>query len=124
MVDNTNPTSQFHPYQREMSVPVAERPLSGLDSVLDRVGIDPTSVHSVRDQMKNLKLNQSFAKVRAYARANPGKMLSGLAALAIGIKAARMSAGIIMAPRTRVHVLHRRRSVVLRIRTHLRCGRV
>jgi hypothetical protein len=85
MIDNMNPTSQFHPYQRETSVPVAERPLSGLDGILDRVGIDPTSVRSVRDQMRNLNVNESFGKVRAYAKANPGKMLGGLAALAIGI---------------------------------------
>jgi len=85
MIDNMNPTSQFHPYQRETSVPVAERPLTGLDSVLDKIGIDPTSVRSVRDQMRNLKLNDSFGKVRAYAKANPGKMLGGLAALAIGL---------------------------------------
>jgi hypothetical protein len=85
MIDNMNPTSQFHPYQREMSVPIAERPLTGLDGVLDKVGIDPTSLRSVRAQMRNVKLNQSFSKVRAYAKANPGKMLGGLAALAIGI---------------------------------------
>jgi len=85
MIDNMNPTSQFHPYQRETSVPVAERPLTGLDGVLEKVGIDPTSVRSVRDQMKNLNVNDSFGKVRAYAKANPGKMLGGLAALAIGI---------------------------------------
>ncbi|HXH90409.1 MAG TPA: hypothetical protein VNN25_02425 [Thermoanaerobaculia bacterium] len=85
MIDNMNPTSQFHPYQRETSVPVAERPLTGLDSVLDKIGIDPTSVRSVRDQMRNLKVNDSFGKVRAYAKANPGKMLGGLAALAIGL---------------------------------------
>jgi hypothetical protein len=85
MVDNMNPTSQFHPYQRETSVPVAERPLSGLDSVLDKIGIDPTSVRSVRDQMRNFNVNESFGKVRSYAKANPGKMLGGLAALAIGI---------------------------------------
>jgi hypothetical protein len=85
MIDNMNPTSQFHPYQRETSVPVAERPLSGLDSVLDKVGIDPTSVRSVRDQMKNLKVNQSFGKVRAYAKANPGKVLGGLAAVVISL---------------------------------------
>ena len=93
MIDNMNPTSQFHPYQRETSVPVAERPLSGLDKVLDEVGIDPTSLRSVRDQMKNLKLNQSFGKVRAYAKANPGKVLGGLAAVAIslGVMRARRS---------------------------------
>jgi hypothetical protein len=85
MIDNMNPASQFHPYQRETSVPVAERPLSGLDGVLDKIGIDPTSFRSVRDQMRNLNVNESFGKVRAYAKANPGKMLGGLAALAIGI---------------------------------------
>ena len=85
MVDNMNPTSQFHPYQRETSVPVAERPLTGLDSALDKVGIDPTSLRSVRDQMKKLKLNQSFGKIRAFAKANPGRVLGGLAALAIGL---------------------------------------
>jgi hypothetical protein len=53
--------------------------------VLDKVGIDPMSVRSVRDQMRNLNVNDSFGKVRAYAKANPGKMLGGLAALAIGI---------------------------------------
>jgi hypothetical protein len=81
MVDNMNPTSQFHPYQRETSVPVAERPPSGLDAVLDKVGIDPTSFRSVRDQMKSLNPN----KIRTWAMANPGKLLGGLAAVAIGI---------------------------------------
>jgi len=81
MVDNMNPTTQFHPYQRETSVPVAERPETGLNGLLNKVGIDPTSVRSISDQMKNLK----FDKARAYAKANPGKVLGGLAALAIGI---------------------------------------
>jgi hypothetical protein len=81
MVDNMNPTTQFHPYQRETSVPVAERPETGLNGFLNKVGIDPTSVRSVSDQMKNLK----FDKARAFAKANPGKVLGGLAAIAIGI---------------------------------------
>lgn len=85
MVDNMNPTSQFHPYQRETSVPVAERPAGGLDGILSKVGIDPTSVRSISDQMKNLNVNQTFEKVRAYAKANPGKVLGGLAAVAIGL---------------------------------------
>ncbi len=85
MVDNMNPTSQFHPYHRETSVPVAERPLSGLDAVLDRVGIDPTSLRSVRDQMKSLNVSQSANKIRSWAKANPGKLLGGLAAVAIGV---------------------------------------
>jgi hypothetical protein len=85
MVDNMNPTSQFHPYQRETSVPVAEREPSGLGGVLNKLGIDPTSVSSIGDQMKNLNVNQSFEKARTYAKANPAKVLGGLAALAIGL---------------------------------------
>jgi hypothetical protein len=54
MVDNMNPTNQFHPYVRETSVPVSERPQPGL---LDQV--------------------------RAYAKTNPAIILSGLAAVAI-----------------------------------------
>jgi hypothetical protein len=84
MVDNMNPTTQFHPYQRETSVPVAERaerPETGLNGLLNKVGIDPTNVRSISDQMKSLKLD----KARAYAKANPGKVLGGLAAIAIGI---------------------------------------
>lgn len=85
MVDNMNPTSQFHPYQRETSVPVAERPPVGLEGILNKVGIDPSSVRSIGDQMKNINVNQSIDKVRAYAKANPVKVMGGLAALAIGI---------------------------------------
>lgn len=54
MVDNMNPTNQFHPYVRETSVPVAERPQLGF---LDQV--------------------------RAYVKTNPAIILSGLAAVAI-----------------------------------------
>jgi hypothetical protein len=54
MVDNMNPTNQFHPYVRETSVPVVERPQPRL---LD--------------------------KVRAYVKNNPAIVLSGLAAVAI-----------------------------------------
>lgn len=85
MVDNMNPTNQFHPYQRETSVPVSERPASGLNGILNKVGIDPTSVRSIGDQMKSLNVNQSLNKARAYAKANPAKVLGGLAAVAIGL---------------------------------------
>jgi len=57
MVDNVNPNSQFHPYQPVNDTPAAER-LKGLGA-LD--------------------------KVREYARAKPGVVLGGLAALAIGV---------------------------------------
>jgi hypothetical protein len=85
MVDNMNPTNQFHPYQRETSVPVSERPATGLNGILNKVGIDPTSVSSITDQMKGLNVNQSVGKIRAYAKANPAKVVAGLAAAAIGL---------------------------------------
>ncbi len=56
MVDNVNPTNQFHPYQPPTDTPVAER------------------------QQKS-----SLDKVRDYARSNPGVLLGGLAAAAIGL---------------------------------------
>jgi hypothetical protein len=57
MVDNTNPTSQFHPYQPpEMDKP----PLAG---------------NGFSDMLE---------KVRTTARNNPGALLGGLAAVAIG----------------------------------------
>ena len=86
MVDNMNPTSQFHPYQRETSVPVAERPpLGGLNGILNKIGIDPTAARSISDQLKHINVEQSINKVRAYAKANPTKVMGGLAAIAIGI---------------------------------------
>jgi hypothetical protein len=85
MVDNVNPTNQFHPYQRETSVPVSERPQGGLNGILNKIGIDPTSVRSIGDQMKNVNVNQSLGKARSYAKANPAKVLGGLAAVAIGL---------------------------------------
>ena len=59
MIDNVNPTNQFHPYQRPTDTPVAERQASGLSSSLN--------------------------KMRDYARAKPGLVLGGLAAAAIGL---------------------------------------
>jgi hypothetical protein len=85
MVDNMNPTNQFHPYQRETSVPVSERPATGLNGILNKVGIDPTSVRSIGAQMKGLNVNDTIGKARMYAQANPGKVLGGLAAVAIGL---------------------------------------
>jgi hypothetical protein len=85
MVDNVNPTNQFHPYQREASVPVSERPQGRLNGILNKIGIDPTSVRSIGDQMKNVNVNQSLGKARSYAKANPAKVLGGLAAVAIGL---------------------------------------
>lgn len=69
MVDNVNPNSQFHPYQPMDATPVSERPVSGLGSMLHKIGIDDRSVD----------------KARGFAQKNPGMVLGGLAALAIGM---------------------------------------
>jgi hypothetical protein len=68
MVDNVNPNSQFHPYQPVNDTPAVDRMKpSGLD------------LGGMRDT-----LNGSLGKVRDYAKTNPGVVLGGLAALAIG----------------------------------------
>ena len=71
MVDNLNPTSQFHPYQPVNDVPVAEREASGLGGMMNKMG--------------SIDMNGSMGKVRTYAQANPGKVLAGLAAVVIGL---------------------------------------
>lgn len=81
MVDNVNPTSQFHPYQPQDAVPVAERQKTGgLSGILTGLGIDRSKIDSLGSSMKNMDLS----KARNYARNNSGLVLGGLAALAIG----------------------------------------
>jgi hypothetical protein len=81
MVDNVNPTNQFHPYQPADAIPQTGTRRSGLSSILNRVGIDRSRLGSVR----NVNMSQSVDKFRGYAQQNPGKVLGGLAALAIGL---------------------------------------
>ena len=71
MVDNLNPTSQFHPYQPVTEVPVAEREPGGLGGMMNKMG--------------SIDMNASLGKLRSYAQANPGKVLAGLAGVAIGL---------------------------------------
>ncbi len=81
MVDNVNPTSQFHPYQPQDAVPMAERPKSGgLTGVLNGLGIDSTKLGTLGSSLKNMDLS----KARNVARNNGGLVLGGLAALVIG----------------------------------------
>lgn len=82
MVDTTNPTTQFHPYEPPTAVPVRERPETGVSSMLAKVGVD---ADRLGDAVRNLNINDSIGKARAYARMNPGKVLGGLAAVVIGI---------------------------------------
>ena len=74
MVDNMNPTNQFHPYQPVDAIPVSERAESAWGGFLRKLGIDSKSV----------KLNDALGRARRYAKSNPGVVLGGLVALAIG----------------------------------------
>ena len=66
MVDNTNPTNQFHPYQapEEKKQPLAG---NGFGDMLNKAGV-----------------GDMLNKARTTARSNPGALLGGLAAVAIG----------------------------------------
>jgi hypothetical protein len=81
MVDNVNPTSQFHPYQPQDAVPVADRPKQGgLGGILSGLGIDRSKIGALGNSVKNVDLS----KARNVARNNGSLVLGGLAALAIG----------------------------------------
>ena len=82
MIDNNNPTNQFHPYQPAEAVPHRDAKPSGLSSILNRAGIDTSRLGN---SMKNVNVSQSVEKARGYAQKNPGIVLGGLAALAIGL---------------------------------------
>jgi hypothetical protein len=84
MVDITNPTNQFHPYQPVDATPNAEKPAGGLSGMLENLGIDTRSLGSVGDTVKNMDMRGSLDKARTYARNNPGLVLGGLAAAVIG----------------------------------------
>jgi hypothetical protein len=78
MVDNVNPTTQFHPYQPQTDTPASERVSSGvLGDMLRKVGLD-------RSKLSNMDVRGQLGKARSMARDNGGRVLGGLAALAIG----------------------------------------
>ena len=69
MVDNVNPTSQFHPYREPDAIPHSELRSSRLGRVMGKLG----------------GLGRgSLSNVRGMAQKNPGAVLGGLAALVIG----------------------------------------
>ena len=85
MVDNTNPTSQFHPYQPQTATPQTGDTNLGsstgsLGSILNRFGIDQSKIGALGGSLKNVNLSNA----RNAARNNGGLVLGGLAALAIG----------------------------------------
>jgi hypothetical protein len=75
MVDNTNPTNQFHPYQPpdERKQPLAG---NGFGDMLSKAGLG--------DMFNKAKVGDVLNKARTTARSNPGALLGGLAAVAIG----------------------------------------
>ncbi len=85
MVDKTDPTTQFHPYQAIDAVPQSEKStsnLSGLNGILNKVGINPDAVSGM---MKNVDVKGSVASMRSKVNSkNSGLILGGLAALVIG----------------------------------------
>jgi predicted butyrate kinase (DUF1464 family) len=91
MVDNVNPTNQFHPYQPVNDTPAAEKQPGGLSGFLSKAGLTPDKVSSLRDSMKNVDVNGSLNKFRDYAKAKPGVVLGGLAAAVIGAGLMRRS---------------------------------
>lgn len=78
MVDMTNPTSQFHPYQPQDATPQTGN-VGGLGGMLSKLGIDQSKIGALGSS-----LNGGLNNVRGMAQKNPGMVLGGLAALAIG----------------------------------------
>ncbi|HYR30097.1 MAG TPA: LPXTG cell wall anchor domain-containing protein [Thermoanaerobaculia bacterium] len=84
MVDNTNPTSQFHPYQPQDKEPQTGSSTStGLGGLLGKFGLDSSKIGALGSSLGS-GLNGGLGKVRSTAQTNPGMVLGGLAALAIG----------------------------------------
>jgi hypothetical protein len=82
MVDNVNPTSQFHPYQPQDTTPqTGNASTGGLGGILSKLGIDPSKISN---SVSNTDVRGQLNKARGVARSNPNLVLGGLAALAIG----------------------------------------
>jgi hypothetical protein len=85
MVDNVNPTSQFHPYQPQDATPHSDRVApTGLGGMLSKLGIDQSKIDAIGGNLRNADVRGQIDKVRTKAAANPGMVLGGLAALVIG----------------------------------------
>ena len=85
MVDNVNPTSQFHPYQPQDAIPQTGRTAqSGLGGILSRLGIDQSKIGALGGNLKNMDVRGQLDKARGMAQKNPSLVLGGLAALVIG----------------------------------------
>ena len=85
MVDNVNPTTQFHPYTPPDAIPQSEieKP-TGLESLLSKAGLDQSKIDAMRGNLKNMNVRGQVEKARNVAQKNPALVLGGLAALVIG----------------------------------------
>lgn len=96
MVDRTNPTSQFHPYQAPDATPHSGSESmtgntntgsdlgGGLGNMLNKFGIDSSKFGALGNSLKNVDMKGGLDKARGMAANNGGLVLGGLAALAIG----------------------------------------
>ena len=89
MVDMTNPTSQFHPYQPQNATPQTGdtghmNSGSGFGGILSKLGIDQSKIGALGGNLKNVDVRGGLNNVRGMAQKNPALVLGGLAALAIG----------------------------------------
>jgi len=89
MVDMTNPTSQFHPYQPQNATPASETlgptaSTGGLGGILSKLGIDQSKIGALGSSLNGASVRGGLNNVRGLAQKNPGMVLGGLAALAIG----------------------------------------
>ena len=85
MVDNVNPTSQFHPYQPQDATPQSEKlPATGFGGILSKLGIDQSKIDALGGRLNSGSMRDGLNNVRGMAQKNPGMVLGGLAALVIG----------------------------------------
>lgn len=94
MVDTTNPTAQFHPYQPQDTVPHSQEPkTNALTGILNKIGVDPEQLRSMSDSVKSslshVDVKSTATKARNWARNNPALVLGGLAAAVIALGLAR-----------------------------------
>jgi hypothetical protein len=86
MIDNVNPTSQFHPYQPERSMPqTGNVARGGLGGILGKLGLDRSKIDALGSNVRNMDVRGQIGKARTAARNHPSMVLGGLAALAIGV---------------------------------------
>ena len=86
MVDMTNPTSQFHPYQPQNATPQTGNTAmsGGIGGMLSKLGIDQSKIGAWGSSLNGTNLRGGLNSVRGMAQKNPGMVLGGLAALVIG----------------------------------------